>query len=191
MYLRCLLYARPRGITFWNSTYVKDHQLVTRKVEKLHGFKPRRQFFRHSTFLTYQGYSESKVLLLTFVLKGLERQRQWKILWCYPNILLQWTTPWVRVPEKLLFAQLVKKFTAPYGTLRFITIFKICQNWTVSWARWIQSTLTNVHFYIILHLWLSLPRLSNIFFMLFSSSHACYMPRLTHPLWFVFLDNIR
>jgi hypothetical protein len=42
--------------------------------------------------------------------------------------------------EKLIVAQLVKKFTAYYGTPSFITVFTRNRHWSLSWARWIQST---------------------------------------------------
>jgi hypothetical protein len=34
----------------------------------------------------------------------------------------------------------VKKFPAFYGTLKFITMFTRAYYWSLSWARWIQST---------------------------------------------------
>jgi hypothetical protein len=41
---------------------------------------------------------------------------------------------------KLTVAQLVNKFPAFYGTRRFITVFTTARHWSLSWARWIQST---------------------------------------------------
>jgi hypothetical protein len=50
-------------------------------------------------------------------------------------------TPWSRVPlEKPKVIQLVNKFPAFYGTRRFITVFTRACHWSLSWARWIQST---------------------------------------------------
>jgi len=50
-------------------------------------------------------------------------------------------TPWGRVlVQKLTVAKLLKKFSAFYGTSRFITMFTRTRHWYLSWARWIQST---------------------------------------------------
>jgi len=46
-------------------------------------------------------------------------------------------TPWSRLLEKLIVAQLVKKFLAFYGIWRFITVFTRGCHWTLSRARWI------------------------------------------------------
>jgi len=45
-----------------------------------------------------------------------------------------------RVIEKLIVAQLVKKFSVFYETRRFITVFLRTCHWSLCWARWIQST---------------------------------------------------
>jgi len=34
----------------------------------------------------------------------------------------------------------VKNLPAFYGALRFITVFTRARHWSLSWARWIQST---------------------------------------------------
>jgi hypothetical protein len=53
-------------------------------------------------------------------------------------------TPWSWVLlEKLIDACLPKKSPASCGTWRFITVFTRVQHWTLSWARWIQSTSIN------------------------------------------------
>jgi hypothetical protein len=57
-------------------------------------------------------------------------------------------TPWSRTLEKLRVTQLVKKFPAHYGSRRFITIFTRARHWSLTWARWIQSTPS--HSYIFL-----------------------------------------
>jgi hypothetical protein len=50
-------------------------------------------------------------------------------------------TPLFRVLlEKLTVAQLVNKFSAFYGTRMFITVFTRARHWSISWARWIQSS---------------------------------------------------
>ena len=48
-------------------------------------------------------------------------------------------TPWTRVLEKPTGPQLVKNFTAFYGTWRFITAFKSARHLSLSWASSIQS----------------------------------------------------
>jgi hypothetical protein len=42
--------------------------------------------------------------------------------------------------EKLPIVQPLKKFSAFYGTRRFITVFTRALHWSLSWARAIQST---------------------------------------------------
>jgi len=52
-------------------------------------------------------------------------------------------TPWSRVLlEKLIFTQLLK-FSASYGTRRFITVFTRARQWSLSWAIYIQITLSH------------------------------------------------
>jgi len=41
---------------------------------------------------------------------------------------------------KLTVTQLIKKFPALYGTRRFVTVFIGAHHWSLSRARWIQST---------------------------------------------------
>ena len=48
-------------------------------------------------------------------------------------------TPWSRVLKKLTGLQLVKKFTAFYGTRRFITAFTSARPLSLSWVKSIQS----------------------------------------------------
>ena len=59
------------------------------------------------------------------------------------------------LPKKLTGYQLVKKFPAFYGTRRFITTFTTARQLSLSWARSVQSMLTDpyflkIHFNIIL-----------------------------------------
>jgi len=42
--------------------------------------------------------------------------------------------------KKLIVAHVVKKFSAFYVIRRFIIMFSRVLYWTLSWARWIQST---------------------------------------------------
>jgi hypothetical protein len=78
---------------------------------------------------------------------------------------------------------------------RFITVFTTACHWSLSRARWIQSTSSHtfpkIHSNIILSftsksLKLSLPfSLSDQSFVLISHlSNACYTPRSSHPPWF-------
>jgi hypothetical protein len=77
-----------------------------------------------------------------------------------PRLLIQYIrsllTPWsIVLPEKLKRPELLKKFTAFYGTRRFITAFTRARHLSLSWARLIQSmpppsNLSQVHFNIIL-----------------------------------------
>jgi hypothetical protein len=53
-------------------------------------------------------------------------------------------TPWSRVLlEKLIGSQQVKKFSAFYGTRRFITAFTRARHLSLSWPSSIQSMLTH------------------------------------------------
>ena len=62
-----------------------------------------------------------------------------KDLW-WASLLTYLLTPWCRVLlEKLAGLQLVKKFTAFYGTRRFITAFTSFRHSSLSWASPIQS----------------------------------------------------
>jgi hypothetical protein len=42
--------------------------------------------------------------------------------------------------DKVILAQLIKKFPAFYGTLKFITLFTRARHWSLLWSSWIQST---------------------------------------------------
>ena len=67
------------------------------------------------------------------------------LLTCQPTYLITHSlthslTPWSRVlPEKLSGLQLVKKFSAFYGTRRFITAFTSTRHLSLFWASSIQS----------------------------------------------------
>jgi len=53
-------------------------------------------------------------------------------------------TPWGRaLLEKIIVAQLVKKFPTFYGTRRFIIVFTRARQWSLSCSRWIQSTASH------------------------------------------------
>jgi hypothetical protein len=50
-------------------------------------------------------------------------------------------TAWGRaLLESLTVTQLVNKFSALYRAIRFITVFTTGHHWSLSWARWTQST---------------------------------------------------
>jgi len=58
--------------------------------------------------------------------------------------LIKSLTPCIRVLlEKLTVTQLVKKFSALCRTRRSITVFLRSRSLSLSWARWIQSTISN------------------------------------------------
>jgi len=53
-------------------------------------------------------------------------------------------TPWDRdLLENVTVTQRLKKFPAFNGTRRFITAFTRARHWFLSWARWIQSTISH------------------------------------------------
>jgi hypothetical protein len=54
-------------------------------------------------------------------------------------------TAWRKVlREKLMVTQLIKKWPAFYGNLRFNTVFKRARHWSLSWVRWLQSTHSQI-----------------------------------------------
>jgi hypothetical protein len=60
------------------------------------------------------------------------------------NAITSWTTPWSRVfLEKLIVTQLIKIFLSIYGCRRFIIMFTRAHDWSQSWTRCIQSTLSH------------------------------------------------
>jgi hypothetical protein len=70
-----------------------------------------------------------------------------KVLWNtnphFYSLLLSFT-PWSRViHEKLIVLQLVKKLPGSFVAQKFITLFISTPHWTLSWANWIQSTLSH------------------------------------------------
>jgi len=84
--------------------------------------------------------------------------------------------------EKFMVTKPVKKLPSIYA--RFINMFTQAYNWTLSWARWIQSTCSHLHFNIIL------PSKSPSFSFsnynsvcILHSSYACYIPRPSHSPW--------
>jgi hypothetical protein len=94
--------------------------------------------------------------------------------------------------QKLIFAQLFKKYLSFYGTPTFTTVFTRTRHWTVSYATWMESTSFHTLFSkIIFHMvpgtrkW-SLPfRISDKNFL--SISHRLHV-RLSHPPGFNHLN---
>jgi len=68
-------------------------------------------------------------------------------------------TPWsIILLEKIIVTHPFKKFPALFGTWRFITVFTRVHHWSLSWARWIQSTPSHpLSLRFISHLCLGLP----------------------------------
>jgi hypothetical protein len=52
-------------------------------------------------------------------------------------------TPWRRVHEALIVAQLFDKYPTFYGTRSFIIVFTRARHWFLFWARRIQSTASH------------------------------------------------
>ena len=67
------------------------------------------------------------------------------LLTCWPTYLLTYSLTYLLTPcstvrlEKLTRSQLVKKFSAFYGTRKFITAFAIARHLSLSWGSSIQS----------------------------------------------------
>jgi len=118
------------------------------------------------------------------------------------NLRVGILTPWSNVLiEKLTITQLVKKFLAFWGTRRFVTVFTISRHRSLSWARYIHSTLSHRTSLRYILIFPSMPRSSEWFlpFRICNQINVCvshlfhafYMPRpscssgLHHP------NNIR
>jgi hypothetical protein len=91
----------------------------------------------------------------------------------------------LEVPQ---IVQLLKIFTAFYGTRRFIIVYITALHWFLSWARPIQSTPPHSILSSHLHLWSSqwspsfwISHQYPIWIPLLP--HSCYMPRPSHPSW--------
>jgi hypothetical protein len=95
--------------------------------------------------------------------------------------------------------QLFKKFPAFYGTRRSIIVFTRTLHWSLSWARSIQSILSNPisqGSILILYSYLRVGVPSCLFPSGFSADilyafflpHSCYIPYSSHPPW---LDQVR
>jgi hypothetical protein len=96
--------------------------------------------------------------------------------------------------EKPPIVQLLKNFSAFYGTRKFITVFTRALHWSLSWAKSIQfipSHPISLRFILILftHPRLGLPSglfpsgFPSISYMHSSSPHSCHVPCLSHPPW--------
>ena len=77
------------------------------------------------------------------------------LTYLFTYLLANSITPWSRgLPEKLPGPQLLSKFTAFYGTRRFITAFTTARHLSQSWARSNQPMpphhFSKIHFNIIL-----------------------------------------
>jgi len=106
--------------------------------------------------------------------------------WCYhQNIYL--TTPWSRaLLEKLTDSQLVKKFSATYGTRIFIAALTSARHLSLSWASPTQSmpphpTSWRSNFILSSHLRLGLP--SGLFPLRFPHQNRVYASPLPHTFY--------
>jgi hypothetical protein len=113
------------------------------------------------------------------------------------NLLTYLLTPWGRVLlEKLTGSQLVKKFPAFYGNLRFITAFTSVRHLSLFWVRPIKSIppipLLKIHLNIILPSTPGSPHWSlSRRFPYHNTVHASPLPiNATCPAHHIFLDFI-
>jgi hypothetical protein len=106
--------------------------------------------------------------------------------------------------EKMTVAQLVKKFPASFGIRMFIAVFTRARHLSLSWASWIQSTLSHPrrsrYILLILSSQLRICLPSGLLLSGFPDNtftgvcshlpHACHMPHPFHSLWFDHPNNI-
>jgi len=91
--------------------------------------------------------------------------------------LTQWSKALLKT---LTVPQLVNKFPAFYGTQRFTTVHTTVSHLSLSWGRWIESTLSafyNLHCNIILPSMITSHK--------WSLSHKVYPPKLCMLLYFL------
>jgi hypothetical protein len=83
--------------------------------------------------------------------------------------------------EKLAAIHIVKKIPTYYTTQRFTTIFTITHDWSLSWARWIQSTpyFSTIHLNIIISSMSNYPKL---FLFQFSDWNFVCTSYLSHDI---------
>jgi len=101
--------------------------------------------------------------------------------------------PWGRVLQKLMVAQMVKKFPAVYGAVKLIIVLTIAHRYTLSWARWIQSIFS---YYFLRSILLSLSRIFLVFqvpislqvFWLISFRYFPSLMRATFPTQRISID---
>jgi hypothetical protein len=99
--------------------------------------------------------------------------------------LCLWLTPCRgALLEKLTVTQLAKKFLAYYGTRRFIPLFTEARHYSVSWARWIQSTSYFFKMYLTLSSHLCLGLSSGLFYPCFPTKmlYFSYLPCVLHDM---------
>jgi hypothetical protein len=94
----------------------------------------------------------------------------------------------------LLVAQLVKKCNSFHESRSFIAVFTRARQWTLSWARWIQSTLSHWNSFRSIFIFSSLLSLglrSSLFPSGFPTKILCCLPRPPHSPWFYHPTNIQ
>jgi hypothetical protein len=107
-------------------------------------------------------------------------QTTWARFHLWQNIS-NYTIPWRRnLTEKIIVAQLVKKFPVFYGTQRFITQFTWDCHWTLTWNRRIQSTVS--HPISLRHI-LILPSHLRLGFLLYALLPRVLHAPPSHPTW--------
>jgi hypothetical protein len=87
----------------------------------------------------------------------------------------------------------VKKFPAPYGILRFITVFTSARHWSLSWDRWIQSTTLHpnpVRSVLILSSYICLGLTSDLFPSSFPAKILHAFLKLLHVLTYSFHSDL-
>jgi len=94
--------------------------------------------------------SQRKTIWLRWTHNCMDQRRDDGSSWFFRNVNTSNTARCINpqdrhliLPNKLTVTQPAKKFLAFYSTRRLTAVFTRAHHWSVSWARWIQSTTSH------------------------------------------------